>query len=75
MTKVNPAFRLNGLNAADPHRGFTYAAIVEVDDAEAAERRIHKALTTRRAQGEWFRVHTKLAVALAEHLRKGSPCE
>lgn len=65
--------RLSTFNIGCPHKAYSFAAVVPVANAHAAEARLHAALAPRRAEGEWFRVHPKLAVALAEALRKGRP--
>lgn len=71
MTSRNPDVRLGQFNTADPLKRFQYAALVEVEDAAAAEKRLHETLDRFRVRmdGEWFEVPTEVAVRLAESLR------
>jgi hypothetical protein len=70
-TIKNPKRRLTVFNTGCPRRAYRYAALVEVENAANTEVALHRALAPRRAWGEWYRVHPKLAVALAERFQKG----
>lgn len=74
MTTLNPQKRLGNLNVSDPFKRFDYAALVEVEDAGDAEKKLHQTLDRFRVRedGEWFKVPVEVAVRLAQSLRKGS---
>lgn len=76
-TVANPNYRLSSFNVADPLKRFSYAIVVDVEDAGAAESQIHQTLKEFRVRedGEWFKVPVDVAVRLAESLRKRSSNE
>lgn len=74
LTTKNPTSRLVAFNVSDPHKAFSYAALVEVEDPRQAEKMVHETLEhfRVRADGEWFKMSTDVAVRLVESLRNRS---
>lgn len=73
----NPAKRLKQLNTGYPTGGLVLRYTVVCDDAWVSEALIHKALDTKRVNGEWYRVDIGYAKRLLDSVRSKDdrPCK
>lgn len=64
----DPQKRLNTYNVGCPFGQYTFAALIPVHDAPAAEAWAHRMVRRHAVRGEWFQVHADDAVNLLKHM-------